>query len=70
MLLVRLAEAGADTKTHSNSDYLVVEPQPAYRQRESVIIIIILLLLLLLKQQQNTFENRAEIERKRKKENL
>ena len=27
--LVRFAEAGAETKTHSNSDCLVVEPQPA-----------------------------------------
>ena len=27
--LMRFAEAGAETKTHSNSDYLIVEPQPA-----------------------------------------
>ena len=34
--LVRLAEAGAETKTHSNSDCLVVEPQHICLQRESV----------------------------------
>ena len=34
--LVRFAEAGAETKTHSNSDCLVVESQSACRQRESV----------------------------------
>ena len=27
--LVRLTEAGAETEIHSNSDCLVVEPQPA-----------------------------------------
>ena len=27
--LVRFAEAGAEKKTHSNSDSLVVEPKPA-----------------------------------------
>ena len=34
--LVRFAEAGAETKTHSNSDCFVVEPQPACLQRESM----------------------------------
>ena len=35
--LVRFAEAGAETKTYSNSHCLVVELQPACSQRESVV---------------------------------
>ena len=37
---MRFAEAGAETKTHSNFDCLVVESQPACWQRESVELII------------------------------